>query len=113
MYFPIKGIIYEMQPFAHNQGIQGDGRRSKCSELELNTVECLEAYGMTKGATKCAQYMEDLNECRYQRIRLARFFAMRRERQRQVLRGERKLQDYYAERTKYDYDAYFSDVFTP
>lgn len=111
MYFPFKGIVYELQPTAHSQGLQADGRRQPCSDLELNTVECFEAYGVTKGMTKCVQYMEDLQECRFFKYRQLRFQAMKIERQKQILKGQRKLSEMYM--PSYSYDSYFTDVFTP
>lgn len=111
MYFPVKGLSYELQALANHQGLQGDGRKLACSEIEMNTVECLEAYGVTKGMTKCAQYMEDLRECRYSRYRQLRYTAMKLERQKQILKGERKPSEMFM--PSYSYDAYFTDVFTP
>lgn len=35
----------------------------KCAEFEMNMMDCLEAYGMNRGQTKCKDLMEDFQEC--------------------------------------------------
>lgn len=35
----------------------------RCTRFEMNMMECLEAYGLDKGRVKCAELIEDFNEC--------------------------------------------------
>lgn len=39
---------------------QQDGQ---CMRFEMNMVECFEAYGVDKGRVKCADLIDDFNEC--------------------------------------------------
>lgn len=97
--------------FTHNQGYLAHGHRQPCSDLEMNAVECLEAYGTHKGVQKCWKYMEDFNECKQSSIRLMRRIIMREERAKQVLKGERKPSEFWG--PKYSYDSFYTDTFTP
>lgn len=36
---------------------------SKCGRFEMNMMECMEAYGYDKGKVKCADLIDDFNEC--------------------------------------------------
>lgn len=36
---------------------------TKCGELELKMMECLEAYGLNRGNIKCNDLIEDFQEC--------------------------------------------------
>uniref|UniRef100_A0A182R0K2 CHHC U11-48K-type domain-containing protein n=1 Tax=Anopheles farauti TaxID=69004 RepID=A0A182R0K2_9DIPT len=68
----------------------------KCGELEMASIDCLEAYGTVRGATKCADLLADFQECAFMTKQIARFKAMRMERHRQGWNGERKGDGYYA-----------------
>ncbi|XP_053673287.1 uncharacterized protein LOC128723558 [Anopheles nili] len=68
----------------------------KCGELEMASIDCLEAYGTVRGAKKCADLLADFQECAFMAKQIARFRAMRLERHRQGFNGERKGDDYYA-----------------
>lgn len=35
----------------------------KCGKLELEMMECLEAYGIERGRSKCADLISDFHEC--------------------------------------------------
>jgi NADH dehydrogenase (ubiquinone) Fe-S protein 5 len=35
----------------------------RCEELEMRMMNCLEAYGVDRGANKCKDLMDDLQEC--------------------------------------------------
>lgn len=35
----------------------------KCGELEMNMMECLEAYGIQRGKRKCSDLIDDFQEC--------------------------------------------------
>ncbi|KFB49177.1 AGAP009824-PA-like protein [Anopheles sinensis] len=68
----------------------------KCGELEMASIDCLEAYGTVRGAKKCADLLADFQECAFMTKQIARFRAMRMERHRQGWNGERKGDGYYA-----------------
>ncbi|XP_049283135.1 uncharacterized protein LOC125763741 [Anopheles funestus] len=68
----------------------------KCGELEMASIDCLEAYGTVRGAKKCADLLADFQECAFMTKQIARFRAMRMERHRQGWNGERKGDEYYA-----------------
>jgi len=36
---------------------------SLCAKFEMNLLDCIDAYGITKAKTRCADYAEDLKEC--------------------------------------------------
>ncbi|XP_055642732.1 uncharacterized protein LOC129779337 [Toxorhynchites rutilus septentrionalis] len=74
----------------------------KCGELEMASIDCLEAYGMNRGQEKCADVVNDFLECAYMRKQIQRFNAMRLERHRQGLQGERKSSEYYAKPPRVD-----------
>jgi len=61
----------------------------KCADFEMRAMECLEAYGVTKGRDKCVDYLDDLRECMYMNKQLGRVQAMRVERHRQYYLGDR------------------------
>ncbi|XP_019868982.1 uncharacterized protein LOC109597673 [Aethina tumida] len=67
-----------------------------CADLELKAVECLEAYGLDKGVKKCQPLLKDFQECSLKIKQFERLNAMRMERHRQYLSGERKKADHYA-----------------
>jgi len=74
----------------------------KCGERELAMMECLEAYGHEKGKVKCKTIIEDYQECFSMRKQLLRADAMRMERHRQHLMGERTSANKYAAPPKDD-----------
>lgn len=39
------------------------GRRHRCANLELNAMECLEAYGYYRGERYCRDFIQDWDEC--------------------------------------------------
>lgn len=45
----------------------------RCGDFEIDMMECLEAYGLEKGRKKCADLIDDFNECHTQRKQLLRF----------------------------------------
>jgi len=66
----------------------------RCADFEMRAMECLEAYGVQKGRSKCVDYMDDLRECMFRHKQLSRVSAMRVERHRQYYLGESK--EHYA-----------------
>jgi len=45
---------------------------SACEAFELNTVECMEYYGMKQGVEACKDWYDDLMECRFKTKRMLR-----------------------------------------
>lgn len=39
--------------------------RPRCADLEMNAIECLEAYGAHRGRLICEDYLTDMLECMY------------------------------------------------
>ncbi|KAH8377232.1 hypothetical protein KR093_004330 [Drosophila rubida] len=96
----------------------------KCGEFEMKMMDCLEAYGFERGKQKCADLISDFQECVGMGKQLKRFHvsfanerlsfgfvfkfvccllqAMRNERYRQWLAGERKKEDLYADPPRVD-----------
>jgi NADH dehydrogenase (ubiquinone) Fe-S protein 5 len=35
----------------------------RCEEMEMRVMNCLEAYGVDRGATKCKDLIDDFKEC--------------------------------------------------
>lgn len=35
----------------------------RCGKFEMKMMECMEAYGMDRGRVKCADIIDDFNEC--------------------------------------------------
>ncbi|XP_055305651.1 NADH dehydrogenase [ubiquinone] iron-sulfur protein 5 [Sitodiplosis mosellana] len=62
----------------------------KCARFEMNMMECMEAYGYDKGKVKCADLIEDFNECHNMTKQFLRHMAMEAERERQYKAGEVK-----------------------
>ncbi|KFM61471.1 hypothetical protein X975_25529, partial [Stegodyphus mimosarum] len=69
--------------FGHCQHIK------KCRELELNVLDCTDVYGHKGLAKQCREAYEDLYECIHGEKQKARVEAMRQERLRQYMAGER------------------------
>jgi NADH dehydrogenase (ubiquinone) Fe-S protein 5 len=44
----------------------------QCAEFEMRAVDCLEAYGIVRGAKKCTNVIEDFNECVLQKKQFMR-----------------------------------------
>ena len=44
----------------------------KCAEFEMDMMDCLEAYGMDKGAVKCKDLIADFQECVSQKKQILR-----------------------------------------
>jgi len=83
-------------------GIMTHQSFSKCADFEMRAMECLEAYGVQHGRSKCQDYMDDLRECMFQTKQLARVNVMRQERHRQWIMGERSGADHYAPAARID-----------
>lgn len=47
----------------------------KCGPMELKMMECLEAYGLDRGKTKCADIIDDFYECYTMRKQQLRTFV--------------------------------------
>lgn len=67
-----------------------------CREMELKMMDCLEAYGLDRGAQKCDAIIKDFQECAGRDKQSRRTLVMRLERNRQYYAGERKKEDLYA-----------------
>ncbi|KAJ8925265.1 hypothetical protein NQ315_009093 [Exocentrus adspersus] len=74
----------------------------ECADIELKALDCLEAYGLDRGIKKCDTLMKDFTECSLKIKQFKRMFALRFERQRQYLMGERSKEDHYAKAPEYD-----------
>lgn len=111
MAVPYKGIAYELSINSHFQLPDGNGRRMPCTDMELNMMECLEAYGLSKGRLMCQKYMEDYRECKMPRLRVMRANIMRQERLKKVINGEIPWQKPWGK--PYNYDAYIQATFFP
>lgn len=105
---PFKGIVHDTMGFLHIQPQTADGRRSPCGDFELNYVECLEAYGISKGNHVCHKYLEDLTECKSQGLTIMRVQMMSLERDKKILKGEIPFSKRYSEPIPYDAFVYGS-----
>ncbi|XP_044265015.1 uncharacterized protein LOC123011577 [Tribolium madens] len=74
----------------------------RCADMELRALDCLEAYGLDKGIKKCETLITDFQECALRTKELARYSAMKAERERQYKAGERTKEDRYAEPPRVD-----------
>lgn len=111
MLLPFKGVAYELSTLVHGQGSHTHARKMPCSDIEMNTVECLEAYGVIKGKERCIKYIEDLSECRHARLRQMRFYAMRMERIKKVAKGEIPWEKRWG--NAYPYESFVTGTFIP
>lgn len=68
----------------------------RCATRELEVVDCMEAYGIYQGQTKCRILMDDFRECVTSTKQNHRINIMIDERDRQVADGERDPKDHYA-----------------
>uniref|UniRef100_A0A0A9WC57 NADH dehydrogenase [ubiquinone] iron-sulfur protein 5 n=1 Tax=Lygus hesperus TaxID=30085 RepID=A0A0A9WC57_LYGHE len=62
---------------------------TKCNNMEMRAMNCMEAYGEELGQKKCKDLLEDLYECITKTSQMQRVFEMRSERLRQIRRGLR------------------------
>lgn len=67
----------------------------RCADIEMQLVDCMEAYGLTRSKQKCALLMEDFKECAFRDKQTKRYIAMRQERKRQYNDGERSKDKLY------------------
>ncbi|OTF70881.1 NADH:ubiquinone oxidoreductase-like protein [Euroglyphus maynei] len=65
-------------------------KQQECGDMEQDTLECLEAYGVRRGHKLCKDFLDDYTECMLQFMQKERNYLMKRERLKQVMRGERK-----------------------
>ena len=42
----------------------------ECGELEMNALECLEAYGLRRGHKLCSNFVNDFRECVFGHIQV-------------------------------------------
>ncbi|XP_031632346.1 NADH dehydrogenase [ubiquinone] iron-sulfur protein 5 [Contarinia nasturtii] len=83
VYFPNVLSPYFRSPFTDVFGsIINHQQYGKCARFEMNMMECLEAYGVDKGRVKCADLIDDFNECHNMTKQFLRHMAMNAERQR-------------------------------
>ncbi|GJQ78396.1 putative NADH:ubiquinone oxidoreductase, NDUFS5-15kDa [Trypoxylus dichotomus] len=68
----------------------------RCAKIEMKVIDCLEAYGLDQGLQKCDPLIQDFRECTNRQKQLQRSVAMRYERHRQYLTGERSKEELYA-----------------
>ncbi|KAK0161628.1 hypothetical protein PV327_010081 [Microctonus hyperodae] len=73
----------------------------ECANRELQVVDCLEAYGVIGGKTKCRVLLDDFRECVMRSKQFYRVKIMFDERTRQIKAGERD-DDGYAPPPKMD-----------
>lgn len=115
------------QPFLRNVftdmtgAIPNAQHYDKCGPMELRMMECMEAYGLQRGLEKCGALYDDFKECFTQQKQRQRFMvspwrfeaillilnnlpfqAMRAERHRQWLQGERSSAEHYAPAPRVD-----------
>jgi hypothetical protein len=50
-------------PLSDISGPVGHWDMGECAPFELNFLDCMEAYGHTKGEEKCSLYFQDFMEC--------------------------------------------------
>ncbi|CAH1109725.1 unnamed protein product [Psylliodes chrysocephalus] len=74
----------------------------RCADLELQALDCLEAYGLDRGIKKCDLLLQDFTECSLRIKQMNRMFAMRNERHRQYFAGERSKEEKWAAGPKPD-----------
>ncbi|XP_022200417.2 uncharacterized protein LOC111057300 [Nilaparvata lugens] len=61
-----------------------------CAKMEMQALNCLEAYGRVRAQEKCADLISDFKECFHGNLQYKRMLAMRLERHRQYYMGERE-----------------------
>ncbi|RWS13276.1 hypothetical protein B4U79_10355 [Dinothrombium tinctorium] len=82
-----------------------------CTELEMNMVECIEAYGIPASHHMCQAYINDFGECVHHEMAMRRSQIMQRERVKQILKGKRKPSEVFG--PKPDPNAYLPGPFNP
>ena len=95
-------------------------KQRECGDLEMDALECMNTYGFLRGNKLCTSYVQDYRECVRQLAQVSvippafqspvlninsfittpirqvqRVAIMKRERVKQVLRGERKMSEIY------------------
>lgn len=108
---PFKNPIFEGLTGLHVQGTNGHGRRYKCADFEMNYVECLEAYGLSRGFEECKKWYDDYRECKYNRLSVMRRVIMDAHHVKKLVKGERDWDKKMGE--PYAYDAYIAGTFWP
>lgn len=73
-----------------------------CADLEMQVVDCLDAYGLDRGIKKCDALIQDFKECATRDKQNKRTLAMVIERERQYWTGERTKENRYAVGPKSD-----------
>lgn len=48
-------------------------KQQECGDLEQDTLECLEAYGVRRGKKLCNDFLEDYKECMLQTMQVSLF----------------------------------------
>jgi NADH dehydrogenase (ubiquinone) Fe-S protein 5 len=61
----------------------------RCEEMEMRLMNCLEAYGVDRGAKKCKDLMDDLYECSSRKKQVTTFILIQLKVQDTVLVLER------------------------
>lgn len=111
MVLPFKGVFYEMNSMFSAQGTTAEGRKCPCADFELNAAECLEAYGLVRGAEKCVQFIDDARECKYRWMSRMRYMIMRQERYRKIVKGEIPITNRWGK--PYPYDSFVAGGLAP
>jgi len=85
----------EMWGHSHSGQCQIGNAKPRCAEFQLNAIECLEAYGAHRGRAHCQNFLDDYVECLHGFNQLQRVTEMKKERVKQVMRGERSVNNFY------------------
>ncbi|CAG2115317.1 unnamed protein product [Medioppia subpectinata] len=109
---PFRSNISEIFGHIHATQCQIGNSKPRCAEFQLNAVECLEAYGAKRGRRVCSRYLDDYQECIRGYKQSQRVNEMTKERLKQVMRGERTLDNYH-DKVKPPRDAYQFGPFHP
>lgn len=75
---------------------------TRCRDLELNLVDCLDVYGKKGFFKQCVDEFSDYLECLHNAKSQKRVEAMQQERTRQYLAGERTKKDLYGPSPRLD-----------
>ena len=63
---------------------------TRCSNVELETANCVEAYGFVRGKEKCKELISDLYECVYSMKQNKRLELMHVEYLHQIKKGQKE-----------------------